>query len=137
MRRFDKYSNRALQHGMTLIEVLVSLLIFSFGFLGLIGMQARALQVSTDAEDRSRAALLANEIVSTMWTQNTVNLPAATITAWQARVADQSAFGLPASSGAVGLPDAAGMVQVSITWRSPARKSSEASSSYFTQVMLP
>ena len=54
---------------MTLIEVLVSLLIFSFGFLGLIGMQARAVQLSTDAEDRSRAALLANDIVTTMWTQ--------------------------------------------------------------------
>ena len=128
---------KAPQKGMTLIEVLVSLLIFSFGFLGLIGMQARALQVSTDAEDRSRAALLANEIVSSMWTQNTVNLPTATITAWQARVADQSAFGLPASSGTVSLPDASGMVQVSITWRSPSRKSTDASSQYFTQVMLP
>ena len=129
--------NKAPQKGMTLVEVLVSLLIFSFGFLGLIGMQARALQVSTDAEDRSRAALLANEIVSSMWTQNTVNLPSATITAWQARVANQSAFGLPASSGVVGLPDVNGMVQVSVTWRSPSRKSSEASSQYLTQVMLP
>lgn len=42
-----------------MIEVLVSLLIFSFGLLGMAGMLARSLTISIDAEDRNRAALLA------------------------------------------------------------------------------
>ena len=47
---------------MALIEVLVSILIFSFGVLGLIGLEASAINYSVDAEDRSRAALFASEI---------------------------------------------------------------------------
>lgn len=125
------------QTGMTLIEVLVSLLIFSFGFLGLIGMQARAVQLSTDAEDRSRAALLANEIVASMWIQKTMVLPAATVTAWQTRVGDQTVSGLPNSSGTVSAPDASGLTTVTITWHPASRKSTEADSKYVTQVMMP
>jgi type IV pilus assembly protein PilV len=52
---------------MALIEALVSILIFSFGVLGLIGLQASAINFSVDAEDRNRAALFANEIASSMW----------------------------------------------------------------------
>ena len=48
--------------GVSLIEVLVSILIFSFGIVGLIGLQARALQYSTSAEDTTRAALLASDL---------------------------------------------------------------------------
>ena len=125
------------QAGMTLIEVLVSLLIFSFGFLGLIGMQARAVQLSTDAEDRSRAALLANDIVATMWTQKTMVLPPATLSAWNARVQDQTMSGLPNARGTVDPPDATGMTTVTVTWHPVSRKSTEADSRYVTQVMMP
>ena len=119
---------------MTLIEVLVSLLIFSLGFLGLIGMQARALQVSTDAQDRSRAALLANEIVSQMWIQRTTALPAASISAWQARVT--AVTGLPNAVGSVGT-DAAGIATVTLTWHPPSSTTSAPDSKYITQVVLP
>ena len=50
------------QQGFALIEVLVSMLLFSLGVAGLIGMQARALQVSTDAQDRVQAAQLAQSL---------------------------------------------------------------------------
>lgn len=123
--------------GMTLIEVLVSLLIFSFGFLGLIGMQAKAVQISTDAEDRSRASLLANEIVSQMWTQKTLTLPAPMIAVWLARVRDQTISGLPLSDGLVSPPDINGLVTVTITWRSPSRIATASDSKYVTQVMMP
>ncbi|MBC7413946.1 MAG: type IV pilus modification protein PilV [Herminiimonas sp.] len=128
---------RRAQAGMTLIEVLVSMLIFSFGFLGLIGMQARAVQLSTDAQDRSRAALLANEIVTTMWTQKTLSLPPATVIGWQARVSDQTVSGLPGSTGTVGAPDATGMATVTITWHPASRKTTDRDSQYVTQVMMP
>jgi len=125
------------QSGMSLIEVLVSLLIFSFAFLGLMSMQSHALQTSTDAEDRNRAALLANEIISTMWTQKTTTLPATTIIAWQAKVSDQTVSGLPNSTGEVNGPYADGVVKVSITWRAPSRNATVQRSQYVTQVMMP
>ena len=71
--------------GMTLVEVLVSLLIFSFGLLGLMGLQARALRFSTGAEDTNRAALLANEVAAQMLTRQTLALPAVQLDAWRAR----------------------------------------------------
>lgn len=55
------------QAGVALIEALISILIFSFGVLGLVGLEASAINFSVDAEDRSRATVLANDIVSTMW----------------------------------------------------------------------
>jgi len=125
------------QSGMSLIEVLVSLLIFSFAFLGLISMQSRAVQASTDAEDRSRAALLADELVSTMWTQKSLVLPPATIDLWQARVADQAASGLPAARPTVSAPDADGVVTIAITWRAPSRRVSDQDSQYVTRFTMP
>ncbi|MES2832164.1 MAG: type IV pilus modification protein PilV [Pseudomonadota bacterium] len=135
MKRPYSYEKR--QSGMSLIEVLVSLLIFSFAFLGLIALQARAVQASTDAEDRSRASLLANEIISTMWTQKNLSLPPATTAAWEARVRDEAVSGLPGSRGDISLPDANGVVTVEIIWRAPFRKVSDQDSRYKTQVTMP
>ena len=70
---------------MALIESLVSILIFSFGVLGLIGLQARAVNYSMDAENRDRAALLANEITSSMWLAGSVTAGTAQLASWQAR----------------------------------------------------
>jgi type IV pilus assembly protein PilV len=67
---------------MALIEVLVSLLLFAFGLLGLIGLEATAINLSVDSEDRSRAALLANEIASYMWANNSVTVPSSQVTTW-------------------------------------------------------
>lgn len=123
--------------GMTLIEVLVALLIFSFGVLGLVGLQGRALQYSTSAQDSNRAALLANEMVFQMLNANTVDpANAATATAayaaWQARVADPSQYGLPNGSGSVTASGTVGVV--SITWQAP---NSTTVNRYATQVVLP
>lgn len=125
------------QSGMSLIEVLVSLLIFSFAFLGLISLQARAVQVSTDAEDRGRAALLANEIVSTMWMQKALTVTPAALAQWQNRVANQAASGLPSSSGNVSTPDADGVVTVTVAWQAPSKIATAQQSRYVTQVMMP
>lgn len=129
-------ASRRLQAGMTMLEVLVALLIFSFGFLGLIGMQARAIQVSTDAEDRSRAALIANEIISAMWIQKTLTPPAPMVAAWQARVADPMVAGLPRAQGTLDAP-VAGAVKVTITWHATSRNGTLQDSQYVTQVMMP
>jgi type IV pilus assembly protein PilV len=55
------------QQGSVLLEALIAILIFSFGLLGLIGIQASAVGLSIDAKYRADAAYLANQIVSQMW----------------------------------------------------------------------
>lgn len=54
------------QGGMTLIESLISILIFSIGILGLAGLQANAINMSTDAKYRADAAFLANNLIGQM-----------------------------------------------------------------------
>lgn len=55
-----------LQRGFTLIEVLVSVLIFSFGIIGLVGVQATAIKMSTDAQQRAEATFLADQLLARM-----------------------------------------------------------------------
>lgn len=103
--------------GASLIEVAIVLLLFSVGLIGLVAMQARAVQFSVSAEDSGRAALLANEIASAMWARNTVNLPSPVIAAWNSRVADPTAGGLPSGVGTVTV--SGGVARVTVTWRAP------------------
>ena len=122
------------QRGAMLIEVLVSILIFSFGLLGLVGLQAVASQNSVNAQDRSTAANIANEMVTEMWLRNTSNPAnlAAQITAWQARVI---ASNLPAAAGTVAT-DVNNITTVTIQWRPTARRAGESDSRYETQVIV-
>ena len=59
---------RCRHRGASLLEALIALLIFSVGLLGLLGLQANALGASRDAQYRAEAAVLAHEIIGTMWT---------------------------------------------------------------------
>lgn len=53
--------------GSILIEVLVSVLIFAFGVLGLVGLQAAGVRATTDAKFRADASYIANKVISDMW----------------------------------------------------------------------
>lgn len=50
------------QHGFMLLESLLAILIFSFGVLGMVAINARSVQAAADAEYRAEAARLADEI---------------------------------------------------------------------------
>jgi type IV pilus assembly protein PilV len=103
--------------GMALIEVLVSLLLFSFGVLGLIGLEARSVNFSVDAEDRNRAALIANEITS---------------------VADPKLGGLP--NGLLTITPVAGTTNsadIALSWKPPSRTATDDRSTFTTRVILP
>ena len=120
---------------MSLVEILVSVLIFSFGMLGLVGLQARAVQLSVSAEDTGRASLLASELAAAMWAARTVNLPSADVDAWKARVANATADGLPNGVGDVTVNGT--VAEVSIIWRSTNKvDAAENTNRYTTQVMV-
>lgn len=54
------------QRGVMLLEVLIALLIFSLGVLGLVGLQAAAGRQSGQSQYRAGATLLANDLVGQM-----------------------------------------------------------------------
>jgi len=54
------------QRGFTLIEVLVTIVIVSVGLLGLAGLQINGLRANMSSETRSKATLLASDIVERM-----------------------------------------------------------------------
>lgn len=61
------------QAGFTLLEALIAILIFSFGILALMGLQANAISDVRDAKYRADAAFLANQIVGLMWSDDPDN----------------------------------------------------------------
>ena len=62
--------------GFALVEVLVALLLFTIGILGLIGLQAAMTQTQTESKVRADAANLVDELATVMWgelgTKNTI-----------------------------------------------------------------
>jgi type IV pilus assembly protein PilV len=131
------------QRGVLLLEVLISILIFSLALLGLVGLQARAIQYSVDAEDRSRASLLANQIVAAMWLKRSTDTAdlGAEIAAWEAQLSDPGKGGL--RNGAQEIKhwdrDKDGVVTIKITWDAPDKSAPLAMTTrtYETKVVIP
>jgi type IV pilus assembly protein PilV len=55
------------QCGSVLLESLIAILIFSFGILGLVGLQAASIKNTTQAKERIDASLVANQRIAEMW----------------------------------------------------------------------
>lgn len=123
-------STRKNQSGMLLIEALFAILVFSLGILALIGFQASAIRASSEARSRSDATMIANQVVSDIWTGNHsaanminyVGIYNTTATTWGQQVIAL----LPASSVTVavsnGISDgvsATKIVDVTVKWQAP------------------
>ena len=52
--------------GFTLLEVLITVVIFSIGLLALAGLQVKGLQLAADSASKTTATLLANDIADRM-----------------------------------------------------------------------
>ncbi len=136
-KQSKKIASLKQQSGLMLIEVLVSILIFSIGILGMVGLQVTAIQNSANAEYRSIASGLANDIVSQMWLRGTSN-PAnaaltADITAWKNRV---TASNLPNATATVARA-ADGITTITVSYKPPSKKSTENANQYVTQIIIP
>lgn len=60
-----------LQHGVMLLEALISILIFSIGILAIVALQANSIKLATDSKYRADANLLANRLIGEMWLAHT------------------------------------------------------------------
>lgn len=122
-------TNRSLgakARGSSLLEVLVSILIMSFGILGVVGLHARAIQFSLDADDRNRAALFGDELAAQMRLARSVNLSPAQIDTFTKRVQgldlvtnQPNGSGLPNANVVVAAGATPNVATLTITWRHP------------------
>jgi type IV pilus assembly protein PilV len=54
------------QRGFSLVEVLVAVVVFALGVLGLVRLQATAVKMSTDARQRAEATFLVDQLLARM-----------------------------------------------------------------------
>jgi type IV pilus assembly protein PilV len=119
------------QSGVMLLEVLVALLIFAIGILGLVGMQAVSIKLTADSKYRAEAGMYADQLINQMWADNLTNamlvanydstVGGGKYTAWKSQI-QGTGTGLPGASGAndptVAI-DINNVVTVSIFWQAP------------------
>ncbi len=119
MSTFDKRPIAIKQQGFMLIEVLVSVLIFSIGVLALIGLQARMTTEQTTAKIRSDAAYLASELIGIAWSDipNLASYNACAEYApckdWQSKVSQN----LPGGTSTITADATSGELNVTIQWK--------------------
>jgi len=121
------------ERGVMLIEALIAILIFSIGILAVVGMQGVAIKSVTDSKMRSEAALLANELIAQMWTDQSnialynyagtsVDSCPARLQPWCNRVKLLPGAATKVSVPAPGTPAATtsgATVQIEIFWQTP------------------
>jgi len=121
MKRRLQVRSRPASRGFAMLEALVGLLIFSFGILGLVGLQASMTKAQSMSRYRSDAAALASDLVGTMWS-DVPHLAQysgsgcngyAMCKAW----ADKVALVLPQGTQNIAVNN--GMVTVTLTWTLP------------------
>jgi len=119
--------------GMVLLEVLISILLFSFGVLGLVGMQVIATQNSLNSQDRAIASILANDMVSQMWIKKSGSIAAvaADINVWKLKVQNS------ALSNAIGdVTQVGDIATITITWKAPTKTAADNRNKYETNVVV-
>ena len=129
-----RFPGRRSLQGFTLIEVMISILIFSLGLMGTVALQALAVQMATQNTDRSRAAILANEMVSQLWAGQSAT--PTDLAGWQAKVSNPAVSGLPNGTGSVTTTTSTNTAVILVTWKAPSAASGAASSNYATTVVI-
>lgn len=119
--------------GFMLVEVLVSVVLFSIGVLGLLAVHSRSAQASSDSEDRMRAAVLASQAASMLWAQDSTTSLPSDYSTWQTAVANTTDGGLP---NGVGTITAGTPAYITITWSKPWKGTAQ-TSQYKTIVQIP
>ena len=133
-------NRRRAARGFTLIEVLISVLVFSLGILGAVGLQVRLQQATVQNGDRARASMLADEIAAVMWARQSTDIATtynSYYTAWQQAVSAPTAAGLPSGSGTVSVDPTTKVATITITWMPTYSAASATSSVFKTTVVIP
>jgi len=104
------------QSGVTLIEIMVALLVFAIGLLGVAALQGLSLQGGQSAYHRTQATNLAYEVADFARANRSAviaNCDMPVLAGWSNFVQSQ----LPAGTVAIAFPNcAAGEITVTVTW---------------------
>lgn len=111
------------QRGVVLIEAMISVVIISFGILAIVGMQANAVRLSSDAKYRSDAVLAVNQLIGEMQSgdrttaalQGAYQNGGAAYAAWRAGI---QLPGIDANPPNV-VVDGNGVVTITVSWLQP------------------
>lgn len=118
-----RYHRASTAKGFALIEVLVGILIFAVGVLGIVGLQVSMTRAQTSGKFRSDAAYLANELIGSMWGDiPNIGKYASAQCASHGPCADWTAkVGTVLPGGAIDVTSnaASGEVHIKITWTVP------------------
>ena len=104
-----------------LLEALIAILIFSFGILGIVGLQAASIRNGSEAKYRTDASFLANELIGQMWADRAnVGTAYAAPVDWTSRVASTLPGGIGSVLVAVD-PNVSPQLRATITllWKLP------------------
>ena len=106
------------QAGISLIEGLISIALFSFGVLAIMGMQAQSIKHAGESKYRIDASFLANQLVGQMWTDR-ANLASYANAAYAPRAVWEQSIDsvLPSADGTVVVN--ANQVTITVTWQAP------------------
>lgn len=118
-------SGRSQVRGIALIEAMVSILIFVTGILGVVGLQSAMMRAQGAAKYRADAAVLAGELIGSMWSEssNLASYSSSTAAAcshtpcaqWLAKVAST----LPMGSAVIAADPVSGIATVNVSWSLP------------------
>jgi|SRR5450830_861390 len=119
------------QSGFTMLEVLVTMMIVSFGLLGIAGIIANGLKSNSSSYVRSQASWLSNDIIDRMRANRATaelstlpynlaigaapsgaTVPALDLIAWR----DELANALPSGTGGVAIDAATKKVTIIVQW---------------------
>ena len=119
------HGKRSKVRGIAMIEALVSLLIFTTGILGAIGLQAAMTRAQGASKHRADAAVLSSELIGSMWGDlaNVANYANNAGTACAhtpcARWVTKVASSLPGGESVITADAATGVTTITITWTLP------------------
>jgi type IV pilus assembly protein PilV len=109
--------------GVVLIEVLVAMLIFMFGVLGIVGLQASVTRAQTDSKVRADASYLASDIMGRLWSDRkhlgNYDSTHCSATAFCKDWQDKVASSLPNGGSVVTVDAVSGNVTIAISWTGP------------------
>ena len=99
------------QRGSSLLEALITVLIFSIGILGILGLEAAKIKDTNDAKYRLDASFIAQQRLGQLWADPN------NLGAYMENQTDISAM-LPSGTRTTSQPGP-GQVRVVVTWQQP------------------
>lgn len=133
------------QQGMMMIEALIGILIFSFGILAMMGLQAISIKNTIEARYRTEASFEANKIIGQMWAEcgktctnlsayDTTSGTSANMTAWRTEVAALLPGVVVGGTNSPTILVAGNTVTVTVFWRIPGTDSTIRNFSTIAQI---